>query len=155
MTEGNDDGFFKINNEGAIQLAKSLAQGRTSIYTLVVTATITGDDAEEKTATITIAINNDNASIAISLTNSSIAIGVAIGDVVGTLSATNIDGNLSSTRVLKLKLVESHPVDWADENSNGVSDNFYTCLIIIQMYNLFIIFILSVIFFIIMALYIN
>ncbi|WP_202762575.1 cadherin domain-containing protein [Bathymodiolus thermophilus thioautotrophic gill symbiont] len=99
ITEGNDDGFFKINNEGVIQLAKSLAQGRTSIYTLVVTATITGDDAEEKTATITIAINNDNASIAISLTNSSIAIGVAIGDVVGTLSATNIDGNLSSTRV--------------------------------------------------------
>ncbi|WP_158009377.1 JDVT-CTERM domain-containing protein, partial [Bathymodiolus thermophilus thioautotrophic gill symbiont] len=32
-------------------------------------------------------------------------------------------GDYSSERVLKLKLVESHPTDWKDKNNNGINDS--------------------------------
>jgi hypothetical protein len=59
ITAGNGDGFFKINNTGQIQVAKvGLDFEGTHSYTL--TVKITGNDAEDKTAQISIAINDVN-----------------------------------------------------------------------------------------------
>ncbi|AYQ57339.1 hypothetical protein MS2017_1659 [Bathymodiolus thermophilus thioautotrophic gill symbiont] len=94
--KSGSDGFFKINSEGKIQVAKTGLDYETK-SSYILTVEITGDNVESKTAKITIAINDVyDAPIAIFLTRNSIAIGAAIGEIVGTLSASNIgDNNLT------------------------------------------------------------
>jgi 2C-methyl-D-erythritol 2,4-cyclodiphosphate synthase len=92
ITAGNDDGFFKINNTGQIQVAKvGLDFEGTHSYTL--TVKITGNDAEDKTAQITIAINdvNDIAPTNIALSNNNITVNASIDTTIGILSATDVD----------------------------------------------------------------
>ncbi len=92
ITAGNGDGFFKINNTGQIQVAKvGLDFEGTHSYTL--TVKITGNDAEDKTAQITIAINdvNDIAPTNIALSNNNITVNASIDTTIGILSATDVD----------------------------------------------------------------
>ena len=84
ITSGNNDSFFKINNQGSIQLAKSLAQETALSYSIVVK--ITGNDADDKTAQITI---NTIIQPTVNLTNRNITLGAAIGEVIGILSTAN------------------------------------------------------------------
>ncbi|CAC9619320.1 hypothetical protein [uncultured Gammaproteobacteria bacterium] len=88
ITAGNDDGFFKINNTGHIQVAKVGLNFETKeSHTL--TVQITGDDAEDKTAQITININNIKENfLFLANQNRSIAENSAINTNVGTVLAT-------------------------------------------------------------------
>jgi PhoPQ-activated pathogenicity-related protein len=88
----NGDGFFKINNTGQIQVAKvGLDFEGTHSYTL--TFKIPGNDAEDKTAQITIAINDVNhiAPTNIALSNNNITVNASIDTTIDILSATDVD----------------------------------------------------------------
>jgi 2C-methyl-D-erythritol 2,4-cyclodiphosphate synthase len=88
ITAGNDDGFFKINNTGHIQVAKVGLNFETK-ESHTFTVQITGDDAEDKTAQITININNIKENfLFLANQNRSIAENSAINTNVGTVLAT-------------------------------------------------------------------
>ncbi|WP_158009484.1 cadherin repeat domain-containing protein, partial [Bathymodiolus thermophilus thioautotrophic gill symbiont] len=80
ITAGNDKNFFKIDNIGQIQVAKTGLDYETKqSYTL--TVKIEGDDAEDKTAQINIEITDvdDTAPTNIVLTHNNITLNAPIG----------------------------------------------------------------------------
>ncbi|WP_158009364.1 cadherin repeat domain-containing protein, partial [Bathymodiolus thermophilus thioautotrophic gill symbiont] len=92
ITAGNDKNFFKIDNIGQIQVAKTGLDYETKqSYTL--TVKIEDADAEDKTAQINIEITDvdDIAPTNIVLTHNNITLNAPIGTIIGTLSATDID----------------------------------------------------------------
>ncbi|OIR23800.1 cadherin repeat domain-containing protein [Bathymodiolus thermophilus thioautotrophic gill symbiont] len=93
ITDGNNAGFFKINaTTGQIQVAATGLNHETMpSYTL--TIKITGTDAEDASAQITININNVDATVqkTITLTKHSIALGRNAHTVIGVLSTSNTD----------------------------------------------------------------
>ena len=92
ITTGNNDGFFAINNTGQIQIAKlGLDHETKQVY--ILTIKITGTDAKDETAEITIRLNNLNDTIPanITLSKKNIVLGEPAGTVIGTLFATDPD----------------------------------------------------------------
>ncbi|AYQ56898.1 hypothetical protein MS2017_1199 [Bathymodiolus thermophilus thioautotrophic gill symbiont] len=92
ITTGNNDGFFAINNTGQIQIAKlGLDHETKQVY--ILTIKITGTDAKDETAQITIRLNNlnDTTPANITLSKKNIVLGEPAGTVIGTLFATDPD----------------------------------------------------------------
>ncbi|CAB5506084.1 cadherin repeat domain-containing protein, partial [Bathymodiolus thermophilus thioautotrophic gill symbiont] len=97
ITAGNDKNFFKIDNIGQIQVAKTGLDYETKqSYTL--TVKIEDADAEDKTAQINIEITDvdDIAPTNIVLTHNNITLNAPIGTIIGTLSATDIDTDIDT-----------------------------------------------------------
>ncbi|CAB5497606.1 beta strand repeat-containing protein, partial [Bathymodiolus thermophilus thioautotrophic gill symbiont] len=93
ITAGNDDDLFKINNTGQIQVAKN-ALDHENKSSHILTVKITGTNAIDKTAQITIVITDidDTAPTNIVLSKSTITSNDApVGTIIGTLFATDID----------------------------------------------------------------
>ncbi|CAB5498614.1 hypothetical protein THERMOT_897, partial [Bathymodiolus thermophilus thioautotrophic gill symbiont] len=92
IVSGNNDGFFAINNTGQIQIAKlGLDHETKQVY--ILTIKITGTDAKDETAQITIRLNNlnDTTPANITLSKKNIVLGEPAGTVIGTLFATDPD----------------------------------------------------------------
>ncbi|WP_180334737.1 beta strand repeat-containing protein, partial [Bathymodiolus thermophilus thioautotrophic gill symbiont] len=92
ITAGNDDGFFKINNTGQIQVAKNTLNHEDK-SSHILTVKITSTNAIDKTAQITIIITDidDTPPTNIVLSKSTITSNALADTIIGTLSATDTD----------------------------------------------------------------